>query len=194
MGAPASKVEMDAATYLEWERNQDERHEFVDGEVFAMTGGTARHSALGSTITGLLFMALRGSSCRVFSSDLRVAAAKGRRYLYPDISVVCGKLELEDDAPDMVRNPRLVVEVLSPSTEAYDRGDKWAMYSEVPSLFEYVLVSQARPRLEVFRRERDHWVYDVASAGERLALLEGAATLEVDAVYAGVLELPLASA
>jgi Uma2 family endonuclease len=135
-----------------------------------------------------------GSDCRVHSSDLRVVLAPNEHYVYPDVSMVCGHHEVADSNPEILVNPCVVIEVLSPSTEAYDhgdkwRGDKWAAYRRLASLREYVLVSQAHARIEVLRRERDHWVNDVAEAGEGLILAERF-ELDVDTIYAGIFELP----
>ena len=154
-----------------------------------MSGGSLRHSALTMAIGGDLRAAARGSDCRVHSSNQRVVLVPGEHYVYPDVSVVCGHHQLVDGTTDVLVNPCVVVEVMSPSTEAYDRGDKWAAYRRLPSLREYVLLSQMLPRIEVFRRERDHWVYDVAEAGDRLILM-GRFELQVDAVYEGIFELP----
>lgn len=103
--------------------------------------------------------------------------------------MVCGRHQVAEGAADVLVNPCVVIEVLSPSTEAYDRGDKWAAYRRLPSLVEYVLISQMHARIEVFRREREHWVYDVAEAGDKLTLADRF-EIEVDAVYEGIFELP----
>lgn len=187
MGLPASK--MTASEYLAWEREQLDRHEYCHGEVFAMSGGSLRHSALSMAIGGDLRSATRGSDCRVLSSDQRVVVVPGAHYVYPDVSLICGSHELVADTNDVLANPCVIIEILSPSTEAYDRGDKWAAYQRIPSLREYVLVSQTRPRIEVFRRDDARWRYDVCEAGDRLTLADRF-ELEVDAVYEGVFELP----
>jgi Uma2 family endonuclease len=180
---------MTASEYLAWEREQVERHEFYRGEVFAMSGGSLRHSALAAAITGDLRAAARGSHCRVHSSDRRVVVSPGEHYVYPDVTLVCGPHELAEGTRDVLTNPCVIIEVLSRSTEAYDRGDKWAAYRRLPSLCEYVLVSQTLPRIEIFRREGDGWHYEVIEAGERL-ILAGQFELEVDVIYEGIFELP----
>lgn len=187
MGLPSAR--MSAAEYLAWEREQRERHEFCRGEVFAMAGGSLRHSALAMAIGGDLRAAARGSDCRVLSSDQRVVVAPGEHYVYPDVSLVCGAHELAEGTRDVLANPCVIIEVLSSSTEAYDRGEKWAAYRELSSLREYVLVSQARVRIEVYRRRDDGWHYEVVEAGGRL-MLAGRFELDVDAIYDGVFELP----
>jgi Uma2 family endonuclease len=180
---------MDASEYLAWEREQTERHEFRRGEVFAMPGASLRHSALVAAIAGELGNAVRGRDCHVHGPNLRVAVMPGEHYVYPDVTLVCGAHELADGAPDVLANPCVIIEVLSRSTEAYDRGDKWAAYQRLPSLREYVLVSQTEARIEVFRRQGDGWQYEVVEAGQRLTLA-GQFELEVDAIYEGIFELP----
>jgi Uma2 family endonuclease len=109
-------------------------------------------------------------------------------YVYPDVTLVCGAHELAEGTSDVLSNPCVIIEVLSRSTEAYDRGDKWAAYRRIPSLREYVLVSQALPRIEIFRREGERWHFEVVETGERLTLA-GRFELEVDSIYDGILEL-----
>jgi Uma2 family endonuclease len=188
MGLPSSSA-MTPSEYLAWEREQVDRHEYYRGEVFAMAGGSPRHNALTAAIARDVGAAVRGSTCRVLGPDQRIAAWPGERYVYADASVVCGRFELAERTTDVLANPRTVFEVLFRSTEAYDRGDKWAAYGRIVSLREYVLVSQLRPRIEKFWRVDESWRYDVVEAGGRL-LLEGGFEIDVDALYDGVLELP----
>jgi Uma2 family endonuclease len=124
---------MTAADYLAWERQQERKHEFFGGEVFAMAGGSPRHNALCVKMSVSLEASLASRGCTTFSSDQRIGL-RGRRYVYPDVSVVCGKLETEPGADDVVVNPVIVVEVLSASTEQYDRGGKWDGYRSMRSL------------------------------------------------------------
>jgi Uma2 family endonuclease len=180
---------MSASEYLAWEREQPDRHEFVRGEVFAMSGGSLRHSALAASITRELGVATRGYGCHVHTSDRRVVVTPGEHYVYPDVTLVCGPHELAEGTRDVLANPCVVVEVLSRSTEAYDRGDKWLAYRRIASLREYVLVSQTAPRIEIYRREGEGWHYEVVEAGGQL-VLAGEFELEVDAIYEGIFELP----
>jgi Uma2 family endonuclease len=184
----AERSKMTADEYLAWEREQPVRHEFYHGEVFAMAGGSMRHNALCGRIIESLGVQLRGR-CVVLTSDQRVVAAQRTRYVYPDVSVVCGPVLADPGTKDVLSNPTLLVEVLSSTTEQYDRGLKWEGYQRIESLTDYVLVSQAVPRIEHFRRDRTRtWVYQFAAAGERLALSSGV-ELDVDAIFAGVMEL-----
>jgi len=180
---------MTAAEYLAWEADQLERHEFFDGEVFAMAGGTLRHNALTAAITMELGIAFRGGKCRVLSTDQRIVARDRKHYVYADASVVCGAQELQPGTTDVLMNPSVVVEVLSKGTEAYDRGLKWESYRELPSVTDYLLLSQSAPGIEHYRREASgEWHYRAVPAGGTVTLTNGA-TIAVDAVYAGVFEL-----
>lgn len=150
--SPQSHHDYSFAEYLALERDSDIKHEFDTGEILAMAGGTARHSALAVNVA----FALRGArpaGCSVFQSDMRIRVVATGRATYPDVSMVCGEIEYdaEDAARTTFTNPILLVEVLSATTEKGDRGNKWMHYQRIPSLQEYVLVSQ-EPRIETFRR------------------------------------------
>jgi len=154
-----------------------------------MAGGSPRHNALAANVIAALVLEFRGKPCRVFSSDQRLAARGTEQYVYADVTVVCGTLRIQAGTTDVLENPTCLVEVLSPSTEAYDRGLKWEGYRSIPSLQDYVLISQHLPRIEHFKREPDgSWHYRVAEAGDRITLSNGA-TLVVDEIFAGVVEL-----
>lgn len=173
------------AEYLRAEQSSETKHEYLRGEVYAMAGGTPTHAGLAMAVGVALSNALSERPCRVFSSDLRVRVEATDLSTYPDITVICGRFEASTIDADAAINPVLIVEVLSDSTEAYDRGEKFAHYRRIPSLREYVLVSQHEPRLEAYaRNEEGAWVLTEAAAGESLALrsLEGVRLL-VDAIY-----------
>ena len=177
-------VQMSYAEYVAAEQASPIRHEYLKGRIFSMAGGTTEHGALAAAITGELRASLRGRPCRVYSSDLRVRILETDLATYPDASVVCGKLETAPDDPNAVANPTLLVEVLSDSTEAYDRGAKAAHYRRIPSLKEYVLVAQDEKRIEVYRRsDRGGWELFEARSGARLELASLSIELDVDAVY-----------
>jgi len=190
MARVAERSQLTADEYLAWERQQPVRHEFFHGEVFAMAGGSVRHNALCARLIELLGARLR-DRCVVLSSDQRVVAVNRARFVYPDVSIVCGPVVVEAGPHgDVLVNPTILFEVLSESTEQYDRGLKWEGYQRIETLTDYVLVSQAEPRIEHFRRDRSRtWVYQFASAGERLALSNGV-ELDLDEVFAGVMQLP----
>lgn len=180
---------MSAAEYLAWERDQRDRHQRLDGRVYAMAGGSPRHSRLAARLIALLERA-SAAGCQPFSSDLKVRIPPQDDFVYPDATVICGPVELHPDTTDVVQNPRVVLEVLSKSTEAHDRGEKWLGYQRLPSLTDYVLVSQREPRIEHFTRGEDGaWAYRIAGPGTRVRLGTGA-ELEVDAVYDGAFAVP----
>ena len=180
---------MTYAEYLAAEAVAEVRHEFLNGEVWEMAGGTPEHSALAAAVIGELRSALRGKPCRVFTSDLRVRIPQTDLATYPDLSIVCGQLETAPDDKDAITNPIVLVEVLSDSTEAYDRGAKAAHYRRIASLREYVLVSQAEPRIEVQRRaEGGRWELLEARPGETIELSSLGVRLDVAAVYANPLD------
>jgi Uma2 family endonuclease len=147
--------------YLAVERGASAKSEFVDGAIYAMTGGSLNHAYLGGRAVVALSTALRGRPCRVFNSELQVFIPEKNIATYPDVTVVCGAAEFWKKRDDLVVNPSVVVEVLSPSTEAYDRGEKAAAYRTLVSLMDYVLVSQDRPAVEVFSRKGDAWEHRV---------------------------------
>ncbi len=174
---------MSYAEYIAAEKASLVRHEFLKGRVFAMAGGTPEHGALAAAVMGELRSALRGKPSRVYSSDLRIRILETELATYPDASVVCGKLETAPDDANAVVNPTLLVEVLSDSTEAYDRGAKAAHYRRIPSLREYVLIAQDEKRIEVYRRnQRGGWELFEAQSGV-LELESLGIGLDVDAVY-----------
>jgi Uma2 family endonuclease len=180
---------MTADEYLRWERTQEERHEYWHGEVFSMAGGSPRHAALIAAVTAELVIAHRGGPCKTLSTEMRTLADVGKHYVYPDASVVCGKLQLAPGLNDVCVNPSVVVEVLSSSTEAYDRGKKWDGYQKIASLTDYLLLSQSEVLVEHFQRdERGEWRYRSYREGARVTLRTGA-TLDVDTIYQGVFEL-----
>jgi Uma2 family endonuclease len=176
---------MSYAEYLAAEQRSEVRHEYLHGEVSAMAGGTPLHAALAAALIQHLGNALRGKPCRVYSSDLRVRIRETGLTTYPDLSVVCGKLETDVEDATAVINPVVLIEVLSESSEAYDRGAKAAHYRRIPSLREYVLVSQVEPAIEVFRRnERGNFELLEARKGERFELASLDVALDVDTIYA----------
>ena len=139
--------------YLALDRAANYKSEFVDGEMYAMSGGTLRHANLAFSIGAELWLQLKGRKCRVFNSDARVRASEGKAYFYPDISVVCGESKTHANSNDTLINPTVIVEVLSPSTSDYDHGKKFACYREIPTLQSYVLVHSDDILIEQFTRQ-----------------------------------------
>ncbi|ETW93075.1 Uma2 family endonuclease [Candidatus Entotheonella palauensis] len=180
---------MSPADYLAFERAQtDVRHKYLNGEILAMSGASLAHNIIVSNLVISLGMQMRGRSCNVFASDMRVKIPATGLYTYPDITALCGEPELEDDVADTLLNPQVIVEVLPPSTEAYDRGAKFAHYQSIESLQAYVLVAQDQPRLEIFlRREHGDWLYSVVNGPETTVRLETIdCELTLSDVYEGV--------
>ena len=177
--------------YLVFEEKSQVKHEFLNGEVFAMAGGTIEHAALAMAIGRSLGNSLEGKPCRVLGSDAKIRVLATGLSTYPDVSVVCGKLETAPDDRHAVTNPTLIVEVLSDSTEAYDRGEKAAHYRRIPSLRELVFVSQRSPLIEVHRKnERGNWeLFVEAREGAQAEVVSVGATLGVDDVYRNPLPL-----
>jgi Uma2 family endonuclease len=172
--------------YLALERDSPIRHEYVDGYMYAMSGGTQVHSRLAVRMAGLLDQALQGGSCAVYNSDMKVRLGP-ERFVYPDVSVSCDPAD-RDDAAVWIAAPRLVVEVLSPSTAAYDRGEKFGLYREVAALREYVLIETERRRVAVYHREEaGDWspAPAVAGEGETFVLPSLGLALAVADLYAG---------
>lgn len=139
--------------YLAIERIAGYKSEFVDGEMFAMSGGSYRHSDLAVTILAELKQQLKGRKCRVFNSDLRVRSSRGSSYFYPDISVVCGAIQSFQESNDILTNPTVIIEVLSPSTSDYDHGKKFAHYREITTLQDYLMVHTDAILIEQFTRQ-----------------------------------------
>ncbi|MGQ0621865.1 MAG: Uma2 family endonuclease [Panacagrimonas sp.] len=154
------KPRMTDEEYLAFERASPERHEFVDGEMYLMTGGSRTHSELGVRLVTSFQNRLRRSPCKVYSHDLRVQVRNQSRYFYPDLVIVCGGVQTREDAlKDTVLNPGVIAEVLSPSTEAMDRGTKLRHYRLIDSLKTYLLVSQYEPLIERYERAGAFWAY-----------------------------------
>lgn len=172
------------ADYLDVEEKSPEvKHEFVNGDIFAMAGGSVEHAALSLAVGGMMMTHLRGSPCRVYSSALRIRIREAGIGTYADATVVCDPVERAPESPTHVTNPRVVVEVLSPSTEDYDREDKRLCYQMLASLREYVLIAQDRRRVEVWRRESDAWKKTVYEAGTQARIESIDFALDVDELY-----------
>lgn len=172
------------AEYVELERRSREvKHEYVAGEIFAMAGGSVEHSALATTFIGLLFAHLRNKPCRVHGSDLQISIRAAEVATYADVAVVCDPVERDAESPSHVTNPRVVVEVLSPTTERYDREQKRLYYQQLDSLREYVLVAQDRRRVEVWCRTDGSWIHSVHESGSSAPLASIDFALDVDELY-----------
>jgi len=196
MGLPAEKRRHTIEEYLRIEQDSSEKHEYWDGELLSMAGGSYEHSLITVNIGGEVRNALKGKPCRVLDSNLRIRIPRRPRYVYPDVSIICGppQFDPQDPTRQTVLNPRVVVEVLSPSTAAHDRGGKFTSYREIASFEEYVLVAQDQPSVESFFRQPDGtWLFTPYSGREAVAAIRCLGiNLPLAEVYAGV-EFPTSS-
>ena len=171
--------------YLAGERLSESRGEYLEGVVCPMTGGSVSHILIVGNITTELTLRLRTRPCRVFPIDMKVRLPDSRKFFYPDVIVLCGEPQFHDERTDIILNPLLVIEVLSESTEAFDRGAKFLAYQTLDFLKEYVLVAQDKPVVEQYvRNEGGTWTYTLASGlGSSLTLPSVECTLNLSAVY-----------
>ncbi len=184
MTSPAHRIHYTLADYLALEASSNVKHEFLDGQIYGMAGGTPEHAALAAAVIGLLFGQLRAGRCRAHDADLRVRVRETGLSTYPDVTVVCGPRETDADDPNAVVNPTLIIEVLSRSTEDYDRGDKFEHYKRIPGLRQYVLVSHRDREVEVWTRDdAGEWARVIVRDGGRAALSSIGAELDVRELY-----------
>ena len=171
--------------YLAAERLSETRSEYLDGGVYPMTGASLDHGRIVINVATEFVNQLRGRNCEVLVTDMKVRLQESRKFFYPDVLVLCGEPQFHDDRKDIITNPDLVVEVLSPSTEAFDRGTKFQTYQTLESLKEYLLVAQDKPFIEQFvRSEGGKWMYAAAAGIEStLTLSSVECTLNLGAVY-----------
>lgn len=194
MSLPQTLIQYSVEEYLSFEREAEERHEYLDGQIYAMAGESPEHGTVCINIAGQLYNQLKGSPCQVFAKDMKVrsgfAPKPGHRmkglFSYPDLVVVCGELKFHDARRDVLVNPKVIVEVLSPTTEAFDRGEKWQRYQTwLPELSDYLLVSQTKPLIDHFHRAADGgWRYTLVNNIEAdLTLASIDCTLRLADVY-----------
>jgi Uma2 family endonuclease len=171
--------------YFDWEAGQQIRHEYINGEVYAMTGGTLNHSEIALNFSLVLKSHLKSRGCRVLNSDARVNIHNSNDYVYPDISVSCDARD--KTATKFLSYPCLIVEVLSPTTEAYDRGDKFAMYRLSPSLQDYVLVSANKILIDIYHKnDRGRWEILSYTAGNLVELECINLTFPIEDIFEGI--------
>ena len=187
--AAQPRAGVSVAEYLAFERASAEKHEYHDGAIVAMVGASNAHNDIVGNVYTSLRTRLKPGPCRVKFSDLRVRVPNARLFTYPDLTVVCGKQQFSDERQDTLLNPQLIVEVLSPSTEAYDRGTKFQYYREIESLREYLLIAQDKARIELFSRQTGGlWTLSEAiGQGSTLRLAALDCVLPLSEVYEEVL-------
>jgi Uma2 family endonuclease len=168
MALAHSDLQYTVEEYLELERASEERHFYVDGYIFDMAGESPEHGTICSNLNAQINLQLRGTRCRVFSKDTKIRSGPARSdtkkglYSYPDLVIVCGEMKFHDQRRDVLVNPSVIIEVLSDSTEAFDRGAKFLRYQNWnPTLTDYLLISQARPVIDHFVRQGGAWIYTI---------------------------------
>lgn len=185
MTSSAHPVSYPYAEYLEHEEACNTKNEYLGGQIYAMAGGSPQHNRLALAVGSFLVPQLGRGPRRAYSSDQRVRVRATGLATYPDVTVICGDIEIDPDdhRKHTAINPTLLVEVLSPSTEAYDRGEKFEHYKRIPTLQQYVLVSQTEPRIEVWTRAEGEWIVQVAQAGDTAELASVGARIVVAQLY-----------
>jgi Uma2 family endonuclease len=175
--------------YLEWESNSiDQKHEYYKGEIFAMTGAKLPHNMITGNLFGILINRLKGKSCRPFNGDQRIHIPQNTLFTYPDISIVCGEILTLNDDEWNVLNPSVLIEVLSPSTRNYDRGEKFKLYRDIPTLKEYILVDSKAIGIEAFHINKElHWeLKEYKNLDEILSISTINVSLNLTEIYDGV--------
>ena len=144
--------------YLEYENASEEKHEYYRGEIFAMSGSKVTHNSIAMNLSVLLGQKLKGKSCKPFNSGQRIYIPENSLFTYPDISIVCGEIITKDSDDWNILNPSVIFEILSPSTKSYDKGEKFTLYRDIPTLKEYILVDSEKIHVEAFRiNDSNHW-------------------------------------
>jgi Uma2 family endonuclease len=176
---------MSEEEYLLFEAQATDRHEYYQGEVFAMAGGSLEHARIMMNASGEIRQRLKGKRCEAFGSDLRIHVEAAGLYTYPDISIICGNVKHHMGRKDTVTNPVVLIEVLSPDTESYDRGQKFDFYREIPTLNEYILIASTRMKVEHFQRqESGQWLLTIFSKPEEALPIESiGAAIPLSEIY-----------
>lgn len=174
--------------YLAMESVAVEKHEYYKGEIFSMSSVLMKHNKIFSNLFGTLFVKLKGKSCKPYGSDTRVHIPSNSLFTYPDITIICGKEETLNDDNFNVLNPTVIIEILSKSTKSYDRGDKFKLYRDIPSLKEYILINSEKIGVEVFRvNENKHWeLEEYKSFSDQLLIKATDTTIDLQEIYDSV--------
>ena len=191
MGAAEQQLNFSLDDFMRWEAEQSERHEYINGEVFAMTGARDTHNTIALNIASSLRTALRGSPCRAFIADMKLRIDAVNAAFYPDVMVTCDPRDKTPESDLTKQHPILIVEVLSESTSAYDRGLKFELYRNIDTLREYLLVEQDRRHADLFRREEDaagkpRWVLYAGGVADDVVLESVGVQISMDALFEDV--------
>jgi Uma2 family endonuclease len=190
IATPQPLPQMTVEAYLEWEPQQELRYEYIDGEILAMTGGSIPHTKIYLNLYRALYAQLRQTGCEVYVSDVKVQARANRQYFYPDLVVTCNPED--QNARDFIQHPKLIVEVLSPSTGNYDRTQKFKHYRQMPSLQDYVLIDSEQISVEVYHRSAGKlWLYAQYEPGEMVALSSVDFECPIDVIYESIVFEPV---
>lgn len=169
---PATKY-ITAEEYLLQEETASEKHEYFGGEVFAMSGGSINHNTISVNLISEINAFLKGKNCRVFNSDQKIHIQSNGLFTYPDASIVCNEIKRLDNRNDIIINPIVIIEVLSPGTASYDRGQKFKLYRDIPSLQEYILISSTEILLEQYSKQSEHfWSFRETKENASLLYIE----------------------
>ncbi|MCU0358531.1 MAG: Uma2 family endonuclease [Cyclobacteriaceae bacterium] len=167
-----NKTRFTVEEYLEFEKSSPEKHEFFRGEIFLMSGAGPRHNVIFSNLFGELAQRLKGKPCRPYGSDQRIYVEQNTLFTYPDISIICGEIVASAPDEETAVNPVVLIEILSPSTRNYDKGDKFKLYRGIPTLKEYILVDSEAIAVEIYRiNERNHWELEECTALENQLMI-----------------------
>ena len=179
---------MTPAQYLEWEDQQELKHEYVEGEIITMQGASWNHNSIVSNIIGEVGHFLKGKRCRVLPSDLRISAKSRRSYFYPDATIFCGDPEVLEEAGHTFKNPAVIFEVLSPSTADYDLGRKLFFYMQIESLNEYIIIDSRKIEIRIGRRQIDNsWKFETLNGMQEVLLIQTIGmSLKIAEIYSGV--------
>jgi Uma2 family endonuclease len=179
-----AKTHVTSEEYLKFERTSEEKHEYYAGEIFAMSGASENHNLIVGNLIAGFHSQLRQKPCKIYPSDMRVKIRSSGLYTYPDVTVVCGTPEFEDNNFDTLLNPTVIIEVLSPSTEAYDRGKKFQHYRTIHSLQDYILIAQDSTRIDHFTLRENEWIFSDANSLDGVITLPSIdCTLHLSDVY-----------
>ena len=184
MSSVAAQTYLTPEEYLAFERKATTKHEYLNGQIVAMSGASFAHNFLTMNVANQLYNQLIGGECQVAASDMRVKATQTGSYFYPDVIVVCGEPRAEDDTFDTLLNPTLIVEILSPSTETYDKGEKFDHYQQIASLKDYILISQDKVYVEHYRHQENEWLQtEFAELEDVLSLRSVGCELRLQDIY-----------